>query len=168
VVARSIAVARTFSLPLRPRRRQPRRSNVKKVFPTPQDAENAFYEALGRADLEAMMEVWSEDDEVMCVHPGGPRLYGFDQVRASWAQIFSGGGSLKVHIAQPVYMQSGMVAIHNVHEVITSGGSTRPAQPVVATNVYIRTGNGWRMIVHHASPAPSMPERPAEAPKTLH
>ena len=45
-------------------------------FPTPQDAEAAFYDALENADLEAMMEVWSEDEEVSCVHPGGRRIAG--------------------------------------------------------------------------------------------
>ena len=45
------------------------------TFPTPQDAEAAFYEALERADLEAMMEVWAEDEEIVCVHPAGPRLF---------------------------------------------------------------------------------------------
>jgi hypothetical protein len=41
----------------------------------------------------------------------------------------------------------------------------------VATNVYLRTGAGWRMIAHHASPAPapSQAPPPREAPpKTLH
>ena len=47
-----------------------------RIFPTAQDAENAFYEALERADLEAMMAVWAEDEEIICVHPTGPRLTG--------------------------------------------------------------------------------------------
>jgi len=47
-----------------------------KIFPTAQDAENAFYEALERADLEGMMAVWSEDEEIVCVHPAGQRLAG--------------------------------------------------------------------------------------------
>ena len=64
-----------------------------KIFPTAQDAENAFYEALERADLERMMAVWAEDEEIVCVHPGGPRLTGQDQVRESWRQIFAGGGA---------------------------------------------------------------------------
>jgi hypothetical protein len=41
----------------------------------------------------------------------------------------------------------------------------------VATNVYLRTSNGWRLLVHHASPAPAAPA-PAggggEGPKVLH
>ena len=56
-----------------------------KIFPTAQDAESAFYEALERCDLEGMMAVWSEDDEIVCVHPAGARLTGQDEVRESWA-----------------------------------------------------------------------------------
>ena len=53
----------------------------KTTFSTAQDCEAAFYEALEACDLEAMMEVWAEDEEVVCVHPGGPRLAGLQQVR---------------------------------------------------------------------------------------
>jgi ketosteroid isomerase-like protein len=143
-------------------------TQVKKVFATPQDAEAAFYEALQRADLEAMMEVWSVDDEILCVHPGGPRLSGYDQVRASWAGMFSSGQTLRVRVLQPLTSQSGMIAIHNVYELISVGSETRARQPVIATNIYARTSDGWRMIVHHASPAPPLPERPVEAPKIFH
>jgi len=36
--------------------------------------------------------------------------------------------------------------------------------------VYLRTAAGWRMIVHHASPAPAQPQpAPRDAPpKILH
>ena len=52
-----------------------------RIFPTAQDAENAFYEALERCDLDGMMAVWAEDEDIICVHPGGARLTGQDQVR---------------------------------------------------------------------------------------
>ena len=45
-----------------------------KIFPTAQDAETAFYEALERCDLEGMMAVWAEDEEIVCVHPAGGRV----------------------------------------------------------------------------------------------
>ena len=64
-----------------------------KLFPTPEDAEAAFYDAFERADLAAMMAVWAEADDVVCVHPSGPRLVGFEAVREGWAQIFSGAAS---------------------------------------------------------------------------
>ena len=53
----------------------------KPLYTTPQDAEAAFYDALERADLEAMMGVWAEDEEIVCVLPGGPRLAGYSAVR---------------------------------------------------------------------------------------
>jgi uncharacterized protein (TIGR02246 family) len=127
-------------------------------FPTAQDAENAFYEALERADLEAMMAVWAEDEDIVCVHPAGARLAGQDQVRESWSRIFSGGPQARVHVAQQVAASGMMMAVHSVVETFTvegaQRGDARPA-PILATNVYLRTGAGWRMVVHHASPAPA-------------
>ena len=144
-----------------------------RIFPTAQDAENAFYEALERCDLEGMMAVWAEDEDIVCVHPTGPRLNGQDQVRESWANIFSGGPQARVHITQQVAISAMMLAVHSVHENFTVEGETRGDArpvPIVATNVYLRTAAGWRMIVHHASPAPGQPQSaPREgAPKRLH
>lgn len=140
------------------------------AFPTPQDAENAFYEALERADLDAMMAVWAEDEEIVCVHPTGPRLAGHEQVRESWRRIFSGGSGTRLNVSQQVATQAMMVAVHSVHESAPATGATRAPATVVATNVYMRTAAGWRMILHHASPAPGQPEtaRPEGAPKILH
>jgi uncharacterized protein (TIGR02246 family) len=140
----------------------------KSTFPTPQDAEAAFYEALEAADLEAMMEVWADDEEIVCVHPGGPRLSGFEQVRASWAQIFGSGQRLKVHVSNQVVLSGMMLAIHSVQENILLPGESRSRAPVAATNVYLRTGNGWRMILHHGSAAPAEARALAESPKILH
>jgi uncharacterized protein (TIGR02246 family) len=142
-----------------------------KIFPTAQDAENAFYEALERSDLEGMMAVWSEDEDIVCVHPGGPRLSGQDQVRESWASIFAGGAGPRVHITQQVAVSGMMIAVHSVHENFSTPGDARAQVPVVATNVYLRTAAGWRMIVHHASPAPAgAPQAapPETPPKLLH
>ena len=142
-----------------------------KIFPTAQDAENAFYEALEHADLEGMMAVWAEDEEIICVHPTGPRLSGSDQVRESWAKIFASGAGPRVHITQQVAVTGMMIAVHSVHENFTIEGDARAQVPVIATNVYLRTAAGWRMIVHHASPAPMQapPAQPQDAPpKFLH
>ena len=139
-------------------------------FPTAQDAENAFYEALERADLEAMMAVWAEDEEIVCIHPAGPRLTGPEAVRQSWAQIFSDGARARVHITRQVALAGMMLEVHSVFENFSvegedaapQGRDSRPA-PIVATNVYQRSAAGWRMIVHHASPAPGEPDPPPAA-----
>jgi len=149
---------------------------AKSVFPSPQDAEAAFYEALENGDINAMMEVWADDEEVVCIHPGGPRLAGYESVLKSWAQIFASGQKLKVQTSHQVVLSGMMLTVHSVHENIAVRGGPRQGQsaPVVATNAYLRTGNGWRMIVHHASPAPAVqqeePARPSAggSPKVLH
>ena len=148
-----------------------------RIFPTAQDAETAFYEALERCDLEGMMAVWAEDEEVVCVHPAGARLTGQQQIRDSWAQIFAAGPRARVSISHQVAISGMMLAVHSVFENFTLAQSARgqrvedarPA-PVVATNVYLRTAAGWRMIVHHASPAPAPAEPPPREtpPKILH
>jgi len=140
------------------------------IFTTAQDAENAFYESLERNDLELMMAVWAEDEEIVCVHPAGGRIAGQEHVRESWRRIFASGQRLRVKIAQQVTMSGMMVEVHSVHEVITVVGEEAARAPMVATNVYLRTAAGWRMLVHHASPAPGAEaeEEPAEPPKFLH
>ena len=142
-----------------------------RMFPTAQDAENAFYEALERCDLEGMMAVWAEDDDIVCVHPGGARLTGQDQVRESWSRIFQAGTRARVHISNQVAITGMMIAVHSVHENFSVEGDPGPRPPVLATNVYLRTAAGWRMIVHHASPAPGEAEPPPRregSPKFLH
>lgn len=137
-------------------------------YPTPQDAEAAFYEALEKGDLEGMMEVWAEDEEIICVHPGGPRLTGYEQVRESWTRIFASQQRLQVHLSHQVAMQGMMLSVHSLHENILVVDENR-THPVVVTNVYVRTGDGWRMVAHHASPAPQAPAaRSSDGPKVLH
>ena len=145
----------------------------KTTFTTPQEAEAAFYDALERADLEAMMEVWSEDEEVSCIHPGGPRLAGFVQVRENWAQLFKSGQRLKVGLSDQVIFSGMTYSVHSLHEniLVRSGRGEGAHSIVIATNIYQRSGNGWRMLLHHGShsPAPVVRrELPLEAPKVLH
>ncbi len=138
----------------------------KPIFTSPQEAEAAFYEALERGDLDAMMNVWAEDEEIVCVHPGGPRLAGYALVREGWRRIFAGGTRLKVQLLALSTVHSPFAAVHSIIEQIAVVGQKHLAAPVVATNVYIRGALGWRMIVHHASPVP--PSSIGDAPQVLH
>jgi len=142
----------------------------KTLFATPQDAEAAFYDALVKRDLEAMMEVWSDDDDVYCVHPGGARISGVDRVRESWHQIFSSGQQLRFSLHNQQLIHTMMLAVHSVYEHVSVAGQPRTRQPMIATNVYQRTGHGWRMVAHHAAPAPASAADASEdqGAKTLH
>ena len=143
----------------------------KALFASPQDAESAFYEALTKADLDAMMAVWADDDDIYCVHPNGARISGVESVRESWRKIFSSGQTLRFQLRESQTVQGMMLSVHSVYEHVTIAGETRPRGPMIATNVYLRTERGWRLVAHHASPAPAAAEpepRRAAPPKTLH
>lgn len=126
----------------------------KAVFTSPQEVEDAFYEAFARADLEAMMLVWSEDEEVICIHPGAPRVVGLAAVRDSWRQLFANGGRMQISVSNEVVSSGTMMAIHSVLEHIQVEGDNEFHSPIVATNVFMRGPMGWRMVAHHASPTP--------------
>ena len=140
-----------------------------KLFPTPEDAETAFYDAFERADIALMMAVWAETDDVVCIHPQGPRLVGFEAVRESWVQIFAGGSQLRVRTAEVRACDGQTVAVRNVIEQLAPPGRPEPLHTVLATNVYELTDGGWRMTVHHASPPVEPAAPPAEeAPPPSH
>ncbi|TFW20699.1 YybH family protein [Duganella callida] len=115
------------------------------------DTEAAFYDALNRADLDALMALWADDDEIVCVHPGGTRLIGHAAIRTSWAAILEHGG---LHIL-PSHLHETHTLMSSVHTVVegTTATSGEPAH-LVATNVYAKTPKGWRMVLHHVSIAP--------------
>lgn len=133
------------------------------------DVEAQFYEALQRGDIERLMAVWSDDDEVVCVHPGGPRVIGPGAIRATFEAIF-GNGAIPVRAEKIKRVEAAGCAVHNVLERVDVAGKQGPQTAwVIATNVYLKTTQGWRMVAHHASPgsARELPEI-VEAPSTLH
>nr|WP_211169094.1 nuclear transport factor 2 family protein [Aromatoleum toluvorans] len=141
----------------------------KPVFTTALEAEAAFYDALARSDLDAMMQVWSEDDEVVCIHPDGARLVGLHAVRESWRQLFASGVRLAVSVSQRVASGNSLLATHNVIEHVALARDERAPPPMVATNAYASGPHGWKMIMHHASPAPaSLPAGTHDGPRIVH
>lgn len=113
--------------------------------------EEAFYDAMRRGDLAAMMALWADDEEVICIHPSGPRLVGLDAVRASWESILSGGG-MEIRIRGVRAHAGAVLAVHSVIETITVRGS-RGTETVecAATNVFVKGPAGWRLLIHHAT-----------------
>ena len=49
-------------------------------------------------DVDAMMATWADDEEIVCVHPGGARMVGYDAVRAGWEQLFAGDARLSFRL----------------------------------------------------------------------
>lgn len=118
----------------------------------PDDTEAAFYDALQQGDIDKLMACWGDEDEMVCVHPGGSRLVGAGAIRSAFDAMFA-NGSLRVQPLKVRRVQSLGASVHSVLErieVLTEEGPRHAY--VLATNVYLLTAQGWRMVAHHASP----------------
>ena len=119
------------------------------------DIEASFYEALQKGDIEQLMACWADEDEIVCVHPGGPRLVGAGAIRAAFEAMFA-QGSIQARVERVRKVESLASAVHNVLERIDLLTAEGPQHAwVVATNVYFKTVAGWRLVAHHASPGRS-------------
>lgn len=123
------------------------------------DTQKAFYDAVSRSDIDAVMALWADDEDIVCIHPGSSRLVGHGPIRASFESIFERGAV----VIRPVQMQVSrtmMTEVHNIiEEVQRPGGTSRSSEPppsihILCTNIYIKTARGWQMMLHHASVAP--------------
>ena len=123
------------------------------IYTSPQDVALAFYQAFENKDLDAMMAAWADDEEIVCVHPGGTRHVGYEAVRNGFEQIFAGESRMRFHLDQVVMLETVGLALQSAVEQIYAGDATLRGL-VVATNVFMRTPSGWRLVCHHASPAP--------------
>jgi len=118
-------------------------------------ANERFYRALEELDLAEMDRLWLHEPWVRCVHPGWDVLVGWERVRESLEQIFAGTGWMRVTPTEcdiHVFGDVGMVAC--AENITASRDSDVGVAVAQATNLFRRTPEGWRMIHHHASPAP--------------
>jgi ketosteroid isomerase-like protein len=118
---------------------------MQRPHPTADAAERAFYAAMAEGDLDHMMTVWADD----------ARLVGLKAIRQSFREIFANGG-LRIDTTGVHAWRSADVAVHSLIERITVHGRRgSDVVEVIATNVFVRFGGGWRILVHHAGVADS-------------
>lgn len=120
---------------------------------SPDHTESQFYEALQRGDLDRLMAVWADDEEIVCVLPGGQRHVGVAAVRAAFEALLAHGPAA-VFPEQVRRVQTLDSAVHSVMERVQMAGPDGELQAgwALATNVYVKTPLGWRLVCHHASP----------------
>ncbi len=116
-------------------------------------ANQAFYQALGSLDLEKMEDVWWHEDWVQCLHPGWDLIQGWEEIWASWANIFRSTSIMRVTLNRPLVHVLGDAAwvscIENVTSTYEGGFSTALIE---STNIFVRRNGEWRMVHHHAAP----------------
>ena len=133
------------------------------IYTSPQDVTQAFYQAFEARDLDAMMATWAEDEDIVCVHPGGARHVGYEAVRQSFEQMFSSEAKLSFRIEGLVAIETVGLALQSAIEHLRAGEDGRRGA-AIATNVLMRTPYGWRLVCHHASPSPPVSEAPQTGP----
>ena len=136
---------------------------------TPDDIEAAFYEALQTGDIDKLMACWADEDEIVCIHPGGPRVIGAAAIRATFEAMFA-HGNIRAWPEQVRKTESLASVVHNLLERVEVASAEGPMNAwVVATNVYLKTAQGWRMVAHHASPGTATEMHQASvSPQVLH
>ncbi len=128
------------------------------------EANELFYRALQTLDLDAMDDVWLHKDWVFCVHPGWQGNTGWEQVRRSWEAIFANTRQLRIRLHQVALQLCGAIAWITCVEEITSESGDGPAALLAqSTNIYMRVGEKWKLVHHHASPVPLTPNFPETA-----
>jgi ketosteroid isomerase-like protein len=136
-------------------------------FATPEDAEQAFYEALAKGDTDALMAIWAEDEEILCVHPTGVQILGLGPIRESWRNIFD-NAKLRVQAEPVAHWQGMLLSIHHLVETLFVGDDPAPHGPLHVTHVYSRGAHGWRLVSRHASAAGDTPAVSDATPRVLH
>nr|WTB32028.1 nuclear transport factor 2 family protein [Streptomyces sp. NBC_00830] len=127
-----------------------------------EQANTAFYEAMERGDLDGLSGLWlpGEDLTISCVHPGWPVLSGRGEVLRSYALIMANTEYIQFFLTDVGVSMTGDTALVTCTENILSGGPAEDGgelgplvgQLVVATNVFRRTADGWKLWSHHGSP----------------
>jgi len=118
-----------------------------KIFDTPQEAEDAFYDALEEGDLEQLLTVWADSEDICCLLPMYPL-----------AHLFSRGSGVSLSITHLHWIESGDVAIHHVEEVLQDVPPDRaPPPPFYGTNIFRKDSSGWHLLLHLNSPTPAPP-----------
>ena len=134
------------------------------IYATASAVEEAFYSALARADVTGVMAIWADDDEVICIHPGGQRLTGLHAVRQSFEQILS-RGPLNIRIREVQVFESATLSVHNlIEQIMVNGPRGREVINVLATNIYSKGSSGWQLLLHHAAAGQEAPGSSHEAP----
>ena len=117
-------------------------------------ANQRFYDAFGALDIDQMERVWEPSERAMCVHPGWPALVNWELIRQSWERIFDNTTLMHFNVKYlnaSVQGDCGWVTcVENISSVLQGTASNFG---ILATNIFVRTPLGWRMIAHHASPS---------------
>ena len=116
-------------------------------------ANEAFYRAFEKKDIEAMSAVWSQGTGSLCIHPGRNALRGWKDIRSSWEGIFKNTQYIEIEtdiIATEVRNDIAYVVL--IEKVLQVSGGRRVTAQSIATNIFELLASSWYLVHHHGSP----------------
>lgn len=116
-------------------------------------ANEAFYRAFEKKDIEAISVVWSQGTGTLCIHPGRNALRGWKDIRTSWELIFRNTRYIEIEtniITTEVQDNIAYVVLIEKLLQITNGRSIQADS--IATNIFERMASKWYLVHHHGSP----------------
>jgi ketosteroid isomerase-like protein len=124
------------------------------------NANESFYLAFESLDIARMEAVWAKDAEIQCGHPGWRILRGWGPVMQSWRRIFENTPSMKFTLTDLKIDVRGELAWVTLYENLSSSieGQNYSAA-ILTTNIFQKSGEGWRMILHHGSSVSQPPDQ---------
>jgi ketosteroid isomerase-like protein len=120
-------------------------------------ANEAFYVAFAGRDVAAMEMLWSRRRPVTCIHPGWLPLDGREAVMQSWEAILDNPASPAIACVNATAHLLDDIAYVLCQERLEHGF-------LVATNIFVREADGWKMVHHQAGASPPPPEMPPAPP----
>lgn len=117
----------------------------------------AFYDAFNQQDIELMRTVWQVDIGAQCIHPGWPVLKGYQEIMQSWEDIFHHNQHMEIKVSDADVMIRDDFAWVSCQENLFSIKMTGvQSTKVHATNLFVKAGEDWKMILHHAAALPAI------------
>jgi len=116
------------------------------------EANAGFYRAFETLKLDAMEQVWLKDADIQCGHPGWRILRGWGPVMESWKRIFENTPSMNFTLTDVKVEVRGELAWVTLYENLNSTiEGQKYSAAILTTNMFQKTSEGWRMILHHGS-----------------
>ncbi|HEV8673462.1 MAG TPA: nuclear transport factor 2 family protein [Methylomirabilota bacterium] len=111
-----------------------------------------FYRAFENLSLAEMEPLWVHEERVVCVHPGWPRLHGWEAVRESWAAIFQNTREMRFTLTDiQVDVRGELAWVTCTENILSEARGNLSVTAILATNLFEWHAGAWLMVHHHAS-----------------
>jgi ketosteroid isomerase-like protein len=116
------------------------------------------FAALSARDISKMEVLWVHDDNVavLNVRDKTPSI-GWDAGKKNWEAVIDFFSEVKAEPKEGPYIQINQ-GVASTTTVVAVQGKNKTGQPlsftVLATQVYVKRGDRWLAVAHHASRAP--------------